>query len=134
MFEVWERFDARGARSLINRHRKALRQEHAALRKLLHSNGNDTMATEVTERIDALRQAWLLAAKDLIQVCAALVDGFYVIKLANLLDVFVAQSRLSATCHEVSQTIQRLGATARDECKSGSPASMTRTAAMPETA
>ena len=118
MFEVWERFDAKKARSLMNRHRKALRREHASLRRLLRINGNTAAAAGMSEQIKALRQAWRIATVDQIQVCRALVDEFYVINLANLLDAFLAQTRLSATCNDVWETLQRLDAMPRPNRKS----------------
>ena len=113
MFEVWERFDAKKARSLMNRHRKTLRREHASLRRLLRTNENSAGVAGVTEQINALRQAWRIATKDQTQVCSALIDGFDVINLANLLDAFLAQFRLFATCQEIWQTLQPLDATTR---------------------
>jgi hypothetical protein len=107
MFEVWERFDAKKAKSLMNRHRKALRREHASLRKLLRSKSNDPATHAISEQISSLRQAYRLALKDQIQLCPALTRGFFVINIAKILDAFLAQSRLFATCQEVAQTLHQ---------------------------
>jgi len=103
MFEVWERFDARKARSLMNRHRKAVRREHRSLRQLLRSNGHDRADPSIVEQISILRQSYRLALYDQVQVCSALTRDFFAINLRHFTDAFLAQSRLFAACQEVAR-------------------------------
>jgi acyl-CoA reductase-like NAD-dependent aldehyde dehydrogenase len=111
MFEPWKRFDARKAAALMNKHRKALRQEHASLRKLLRDKSKDQKAEDMSERINALRQTWRQALVDHISVCRALSDGIFLVNLNNYLDACLAQGRLFATCNEVERTLQQFGPT-----------------------
>jgi hypothetical protein len=111
MFEPWERFDARKAASLMNKHRKTLRREHTSLRKLLRDRSKNQKATDMSEQVNALRQTWRQAVVDQISVCRALSNGFFVINLNNYLDAFKAQGRLFAACNEVEQMLQTLSRT-----------------------
>src|SRR5690348_15010388 len=101
MFEPWERFDARKAAALMNKHRKALRQEHASLQKLLRDKSKDQKATGMSQQVNALRQTWRQAVVDHISVCRALSKGFFVINLNNYIAAFKAQSRLFGVSQEV---------------------------------
>jgi hypothetical protein len=120
MFELWERFDARKAASLMNKHRKSLRREHAGVRKLLRHKSKDQKAADISERINTLRQTWRVALKDQIRVCDALNREFFAINFATYFDAFHAQSRLFVTCNEVAQTLQKLAPTSIGHSKSGS--------------
>jgi hypothetical protein len=108
MFEPWERFDARTAASLMNKHRKALRREQANLRKLLRNKSKNQRGSGTSEQVNTVRQVWRDALKDHSSVCRALSEKICVINFGNYLDAFLAQSRLFATCNEVAQTLDKL--------------------------
>jgi hypothetical protein len=111
MFEPWERFDAMKAASLMNKHRKGLRREHAGVRKLLRHKSKDQKAADMSKRINTLRQKWRDALKEQMRVCEALNRDFFAINFAAYFNAFHAQSRLFVTCNEVAQTLQKLSPT-----------------------
>src|SRR6267154_1065096 len=108
MFEPWERFDARKAASLMNKHRKGLRREHGDVRKLLRHQSKEQEAADMSERIKSLRQIWRDALKDQISVCEVLNREFFTTNLSTYLDAYQAQARLFVVCSEVAQTLQKL--------------------------
>jgi hypothetical protein len=114
MFEPWERFDARKAAALMNKHRRIVRQEHARVRKLLRQKPKDQKATNISEQVNALRQTWRNALTDQIGVCTALTRDFFTINVATLVNAFLAQSRFFATSNEVARTLQTLSQTSND--------------------
>jgi hypothetical protein len=126
MFEPWEKFDAKKAASMMNKHRKMLRREHACVRKLLRRKLKDQTPTDITEQVNALRQIWRDALKDQIRVCNALNREFFVINFATYVTAFQAQSRLFVKCNEVAQTVQQLSPTSIGHSKSGSVRPNTR--------
>ena len=121
MFEPWERFDARKAASLMNKHRKTLRREQANLRKLLRNKSKGQTAGDTSEQVNTVRQVWRDALKDQISVCWALTRELFVINFRNYLDAFVAQSRLFATCNEVAQTLNQLSPDMKTKSGSDQP-------------
>lgn len=111
MFEPWKKFDAKQAASLMNEYRKILRREHAGVRKLLRRKSKDQKATDLSERVNALRQIYRNALQDQISVCDALNREILLINFGRYLDAFLAQSRLSVTCNEVARTIEQFSPT-----------------------
>ena len=106
------------AASILNKRRKALRQEHAGLRVLLRKSGHFP-ATEVSEKIASLRVLHRQALMDCIQVCRTLSRKAYILNLVAYAEALIAQSRLFTVCQEVAQTLGRLdsaGSKLRPEC------------------
>jgi hypothetical protein len=99
------------AASILNKRRKALRQEHAGLRALLRKSGH-FRATEVSEKIASLRVLHRQALMDCIQVCRTLSRKANVLNLVAYAEALIAQSRLFAVCQDVAQTLSRLDAAA----------------------